>query len=132
MTLITPVVQRWIAYRTGTGYGRAATRPTPLDKIRPNRWEDDWNVELLEVLTVLTLTVEHFEEQVLLLDEICQGPLIDVDKLPAPEAHERKEPKPEMIEVTLPGMRTSDQETACIDDMKNERDKEKDPRLMKE
>jgi len=97
-----PVVQRWIAYRTRKGHGRAATRPGLLDKIRPDRWEDDWNVELLEVLTVLTLTVDRFEEQALLLDEICQGPLIGVDKLPPPSPHECEEPKPEVINVTLP------------------------------
>lgn len=100
-----PVVQRWIAYRTKKGYGRAATRPGLLDRIRPKRWEDDWNAELLELLTVLTLTVERFEEQASLLDEICQGPLIGVDKLPEPAAYEREEPRFKLIAVTVPGMR---------------------------
>src|SRR6185312_3028835 len=88
-----PVVQRWIAYRTRRGYGRATTKPGPLDRIRPDHWEDDWNAEILQLLTVLTLTVDRWEEQASLLDEICQGPLISADQLPEPAAYEREEPQ---------------------------------------
>jgi hypothetical protein len=87
------VVQKWLAFRTGVGSGRAASRPKPLDLIRPTKWEDAWNIELLELLTVLTRTVEAEQHAEELLARICVGPFIEATSLPYPTPIERKEPK---------------------------------------
>lgn len=87
------VLQKWLGYRTGTGAGRASTQAKPLDLIRPSQWEDEWNVELLELLTVLTRTVESEPVRARVLAQICASRLIEADQLPVPSAAERKEPK---------------------------------------
>jgi predicted helicase len=90
-----PVVKKWLAYRTQKGAGRAASSDNPLDHIRPTAWADEWNDELLELLRVLTLTVEKHAEQASLVDRICDGPLIPASELPKPKDTERKPPKGE-------------------------------------
>lgn len=86
------VVPRWLGFRTAKGIGNAATKPKPLDRIRPSTWLDAWNDELLDLLRVLTLTTRQYAEQDALLHEICEGALILKAELPEPEASERKVP----------------------------------------
>lgn len=88
-----PVIQRWIAYRTRKGYGRAASQAKPLDRIRPSEWEDDWNDELLELCTVIRRTIELLPEVDAKLIDLLDSPLIHAAELPQPKAYERKEPK---------------------------------------
>lgn len=90
-----PVVKKWLAYRTKKGAGKATSSESALDHIRPTAWADEWNDELLELLRVLTLTVEKHPEQALLVDRICDGPLIPASELPKPKDAERKPPKGE-------------------------------------
>lgn len=87
------VVPKWLGYRTARGAGRAASSKNPLDRIRLTTWPDEWSKELIELLTVLTITIDLQPEQAALLDAICDGPLIPADELPKPTAAERKEPK---------------------------------------
>lgn len=87
------VVWKWLGYRTAKGAGRAASSANPLDQIRPTKWPDDWSDELIELLTVLTLTLDKHPAQANLLDAICDGPLIPASELPTPSDAERKEPK---------------------------------------
>lgn len=89
------VVERWIAARTAVGVGKSASTAktaTPLDKIRPLQWEDEWNVELLELLRVLTHTVESYPAQEDLLERIVTSPLIPAVELPQPTKAERSAP----------------------------------------
>ena len=90
-----PVVQRWLGSRTAKGIGRSSDPryATPLDKIRPANWEDEWNDELLDLLRVLTHTVELQPTQQDLLARILAAPLIDATELPEPTATERQVPK---------------------------------------
>ena len=88
-----PVVKKWLGYRTQKGAGRAASSKNPLDKIRPETWPDEWNDELLDLLRVLTVTLDKQSEQADLLDRICDGPLIPASDLPQPKPAERKPPK---------------------------------------
>ena len=90
-----PVVKKWLAYRTKKGAGKATSSESALDHIRPTAWADEWNDELLELLRVLTLTVEKHAEQASLVDRICDGPLIPASELPKPKDAERKPPKGE-------------------------------------
>ncbi|MCK6519535.1 hypothetical protein L6R46_31280 [Myxococcota bacterium] len=90
-----PVVKKWLAYRTQKGAGKATSSESALDHIRPTAWADEWNDELLELLRVLTLTVEKHAEQASLVDRICDGPLIPASELPKPKDTERKPPKGE-------------------------------------
>ncbi|NNB92524.1 hypothetical protein HJC10_00500 [Corallococcus exiguus] len=87
------VVWKWLGYRTAKGAGRAASSSNPLDQIRATKWPDDWNDELIELLTVLTVTLDKHPAQGKLLDAICDGPIIPASELPAPSDAERKEPK---------------------------------------
>ncbi|BAC19761.1 type ISP restriction/modification enzyme [Corynebacterium efficiens] len=88
------VLDKWLGARTRKGIGRAAGKSaTPLDRIRPTEWEDEWNDELLDLLRMLTRTVELGPQQMQLLEEIVQGELITADQLPSPTDAERKVPK---------------------------------------
>src|SRR5699024_7171065 len=52
------ILDKWLGSRTRKGIGRAASKSaTPLDRIRPEEWEDEWNDELLDLLRVLTKTL---------------------------------------------------------------------------
>lgn len=87
------VVSKWTGYRTKKGAGRAASSKNPLDKIRMETWPDQWSIELRELITVLTRTVEMHPEQDALLDAICSGLMIPESELPTPEKWQHDEPK---------------------------------------
>ncbi len=86
------ILPKWIGYRTRKGTGRAASSKSALDHIRPSEWHDDWNDELLDLIRVLTLTVDRQTDLAALLEEVCDGPLIPGATLPAPDADERQPP----------------------------------------
>jgi hypothetical protein len=87
------VVKKWLGFRTAKGTGNAATKPRPLDRIRPAMWLDQWNDDLLDLLRVLTLTVRQVPEQDALADAIYDGRLIKGDELPVPSMEQKKVPK---------------------------------------
>lgn len=87
------VVKKWLGYRTSKGVGRAATRPQPLDHVRPETWLDAWNDELLELLRALAETVSLSPGQADLVDNICNGQLLDATRLPKPSDAEKAPPK---------------------------------------
>lgn len=87
------VVKKWLGYRTAEGAGRTAGSTNQLDQVRPDAWPDEWNDELLDLLRVLTHTVEIQSRQAVLIDRICDGPLVTSDELPTPRPAERKTPK---------------------------------------
>lgn len=88
------ILGKWLGARTRRGIGRAAGKAaTPLDLIRPTEWEDEWNDELLDLLRMLTRTVELGAQQTQLLEEVVQGELIAPEQLPSPTDAERKVPK---------------------------------------
>lgn len=94
------VVNKWLGYRTAKGAGKAASSKNPLDNIRLTTWPEEWNKELIELLTVLTITLDMQPELKALLDAICDGPLIPASELPTPTAAERQEPKVPKAEAT--------------------------------
>lgn len=55
--------------------------PSPLSDIQPDHWLPECTTELLNVLNVLGLLVEHEPKQADLLERICAGPLISGDEL---------------------------------------------------
>jgi hypothetical protein len=77
-----PVVKKWLSYRTGSGAGRAKSSDNPLDSIRPTTWAQEWNDELIEVLTAVSQSIELSEEGVVLLDQIVQSNLIPASSMP--------------------------------------------------
>ncbi len=87
------VIDKWLGYRTRRGTGRAASSSSPLDQIRPDRWYDEWNVELAELVYVLTATLDQAEAGTDLLDRIVNGPLVAADDLPDVPDALRKVPK---------------------------------------
>lgn len=86
------VLKKWLGYRTERGTGRAASSTNELDRIRPTEWADDWNDELLDLIRVLTLTLDRQPELANLLERICAGALIPVTDLPQPSEAQRKVP----------------------------------------
>ena len=88
------VLDKWLGARTRKGIGKAAGKAAkPLDRIRPTEWEDEWNDELLDLLRVLTATVDKYADQANLLVQVLSSPLIVASDLPTPSAAERKVPK---------------------------------------
>lgn len=87
-----PVVKKWLGYRTAQGAGRAASSGSPLDKIRPTAWPEEWTVELLGLLSVLRRTVDILPKGADLLDRICASPLLRASDLPAIPPDLRKPP----------------------------------------
>lgn len=86
------VVRKWLGSRTAKGIGNAATKPKPLDLIRPQQWVDAWNDELLDLLRVLTITSRRAPEHAALLDAICDGELVGADDLPQPAPGQERVP----------------------------------------
>ena len=82
------VVKSWLDRRKTERSGR---KSSPLDHIRPKRWE--FGEELLELLWVLEHTIELQPEGVALLDEVCASALFAADELPQPADAERKPPR---------------------------------------
>ncbi len=87
-----PVLRKWLGYRTRKPTGRAATSTSALDRIRPTVWADEWNDELLDLIRVLTITLDRQSSLADLLSRVCLGPLIMASELPLPEAAERQPP----------------------------------------
>ncbi|MEJ6013378.1 type ISP restriction/modification enzyme [Corynebacterium sp. H127] len=88
------VLDKWLGARTKKGIGRASGKnATPLDLIRPTEWEDEWNDELLDLLRMLTKSLELASKQADLLLSIVEGELLEASSLPQPSIHERTVPK---------------------------------------
>ena len=83
------VVKSWLDYRKREPSGK---KSSPLDDIRPQRWE--FGDELLELLWVLegAAALEPAGER--LLEEILASDLFTASELPQPQPHERKPPTP--------------------------------------
>ena len=88
------MLDKWLGARTAKGIGRAAGKAaTPLDRIRPTEWEDEWNDELLDLLRVLTRTVELGDAQRKMLADVIGGDVFESGQLPEPTSSQRKVPK---------------------------------------
>lgn len=88
------MLDKWLGARTAKGTGRAAGKAaTPLDRIRPTEWEDEWNDELLDLLRVLTRTVELGDTQRDLLTTVIAGDVFESSELPEPTSSQKKVPK---------------------------------------
>ena len=81
------VVKSWLDYRKREPGGK---KSSPLDEIRPERWE--FGDELLELLWVLERTVALEPAGEALLEEILASDLFTASELPPPQPHERKPP----------------------------------------
>jgi hypothetical protein len=86
------VLPKWLGYRTRKGAGRATSSSSALDKMRPKGWADEWNDELLDLVRILTLTLDRQPALADLLDRVCDGPLIRGADLPTPTDEERQPP----------------------------------------
>ena len=82
------IVKSWLDRRKLNPSGR---KSSPLDHIRPKRW--DFTQELLELLWVLEATLAMRGEGEALLDRVCAGPLFSADDLPSPTSAERQSPR---------------------------------------
>ena len=81
------VVKSWLDRRKRERSGR---KSSPLDDIRPDRWE--FSGELLELLWVLEETIRLQPEGEALLEEVCNSDLFTADELPTPSDEERLPP----------------------------------------
>ena len=87
-----PVLRKWLGYRTRRGAGKAASSSSELDQIRPTEWADEWYDELLDLICVLTITLDWQDRLADLLDRVCEGPLVSAAAFPVPTAAERAVP----------------------------------------
>ncbi len=67
------VVQNWLDQRMQMPNGK---KSSPLDAIVPKRWTGEFTSEFLELLNLLTRTLEIYPEQSRLLGEILSGGLV--------------------------------------------------------
>ena len=81
------VVKSWLDRRKLKRSGRSSS---PLDEIRPERWE--FAEELLQLVWVLEETIRLQPEGAALLDEVCASELFTADELPTPTDAERLPP----------------------------------------
>ena len=81
------VVQSWLKYRMKKGAGK---KSSPLDDIRPESWTSQFTTELLELLWILTDTVERYPEQAKLLEAVIDGECFQIEELPSVPAEMRK------------------------------------------
>ena len=91
------VVRSWLNYRKREPAGR---KSSPLDEIRPERWE--FAEELLELLWVLEATIALDPKGAALLEEVCESDLFTADELPAPTPGERRPPRPVRLAAEQP------------------------------
>ena len=82
------VVKSWLDRRKLNSSGR---KSSPLDDIRPERWQ--FTEELLELLWVLEATLALQPEGAALLHEVCSSQLFTQDELPTPSSQERQAPR---------------------------------------
>ena len=93
------VVRSWLNYRKREPAGR---KSSPLDEIRPERWE--FTEELLELIWVLEATIALESKGTALLEEVCESDLFTADELPVPTPKERKPPSPIPTSDIQPGL----------------------------
>ena len=88
------VVQSWLGYRIRNGSGR---KSSPLDHILPDRWNEKFTRELLELLWVLEETIKLYPKQAQLLDKILASDCLTIDDLPDPLPHNHELRKPPKV-----------------------------------
>ena len=88
-----PVLRKWLGYRTVKGSGKAASSKNALDKIRPQKWPDEWNDELLDLIRILTITIDKQPAIYRLVNDICEGKLLTMENFPQPKQSEREVPE---------------------------------------
>ncbi len=82
------IVRSWLGYRMRDRKGK---KSSPLDDIRPERWE--FSEELLELLWVIERTIDLEPTGRALLDAVLESELWTAAELPSPSDAERKPPK---------------------------------------
>ena len=83
------VVKSWLDRRKRERSGR---KSSPLDDIRPERWDREFDSGLLQLLWVLEETLRLEPEGAALLAEVRASDLFAAAELPAPSAAERQPP----------------------------------------
>jgi hypothetical protein len=72
------VLKSWFNYRKAEPGGK---KTSPLDHVHTSRWDPDWTVELLELLTVLVRLVDLEPAQAGVLERVLAGDLLSRDTL---------------------------------------------------
>jgi Type ISP C-terminal specificity domain/N-6 DNA Methylase len=74
------VLKSWFNYRKAVPGGK---KTSPLDYVHVDVWPQDWTIEFIDLLTVLTRLVDLEVHQAKLLDKVLAGPLFASDDLAA-------------------------------------------------
>ena len=72
---------------------RAGRKSSPLDHIRPERWTSAFTTELLRMLWILEDTLEGYEQQRGLFNQIVEGECFFASDFPEPAGATRKAPR---------------------------------------
>jgi hypothetical protein len=70
------VLRSWFNYRKKNPGGRKS----PLDRVVPTRWDPDWTIELIDLLSVLTRLVTFEPTQAALLSRVLAGKLLSISE----------------------------------------------------
>lgn len=83
------VVQSWLGYRMRNRKGK---KSSPLDDINTNEWSSEYTTELLQLLNLLTRTLEIHSQQAQLLEQVIASPLIPATEFSTVPDEWRKAP----------------------------------------
>ena len=92
------VVQSWLKYRMKKG---AAKKSSELDHIRPERWTAGLTTELLELLWILSMTVDTYPQQEKLLISVLDSRCFEEAELPSVPDDMRKAPTTSVLTADL-------------------------------
>lgn len=87
------VVQSWLGYRMKKRKGK---KSSALDEIGPVEWSGEQTGEFLQLLNVLTRTVELQPEQAKLFEQVLQNPIVFATELGAVPEEWRLAPRPDV------------------------------------
>ena len=85
----TKIIDSWLGYRKKKRRGRNSS---PLDNIRPKRWEPKMNEELLSLIWIIEETLKIDKKLESVLAEVISGPCFNESELPVPSVHESEPP----------------------------------------
>jgi hypothetical protein len=100
------VLRQWFSYRRlDRSKPMIGDRrpPSPLDRVQPDHWLDDYTRDLMNLLHVLGRLVQLEPRQADLLDRVCAAPLLTVDELTAAGALQAPSEGSQLGKATVAG-----------------------------
>lgn len=91
------VLQSWLGYRMQKPKGK---KSSALDKIRPQKWSNEMNKNLHELIWILEATLNMEPDLENILQSVVESECFNANELPKPLESQKKPPKPS-VKLTL-------------------------------